>query len=62
MQCRELLHKFAEESKLAVRALFSQARACTPCILFFDEVSTTFSFVHLHFFEEKKEITRQILF
>ncbi|XP_016649247.1 PREDICTED: cell division control protein 48 homolog C-like [Prunus mume] len=34
----ELLNKKWEESEKAVRTLFSRARACTPCILFFDEV------------------------
>ncbi|CAB4281697.1 unnamed protein product [Prunus armeniaca] len=34
----ELLNKWVEESEKAVRTLFSRARACTPCILFFDEL------------------------
>ncbi|BBH04322.1 cell division cycle 48C [Prunus dulcis] len=34
----ELLNKWVGESEKAVRTLFSRARACTPCILFFDEV------------------------
>ncbi|BBH04323.1 cell division cycle 48C [Prunus dulcis] len=34
----ELLNKKWGESEKAVRTLFSRARACTPCILFFDEV------------------------
>ncbi|XP_038882465.1 cell division control protein 48 homolog C [Benincasa hispida] len=34
----ELLNKYVGESELAVRTLFSRARACSPCILFFDEV------------------------
>uniref|UniRef100_A0A7N0TP70 AAA+ ATPase domain-containing protein n=1 Tax=Kalanchoe fedtschenkoi TaxID=63787 RepID=A0A7N0TP70_KALFE len=34
----ELLNKYCGESEKAVRALFSRARTCTPCIIFFDEV------------------------
>ncbi|KAJ8760071.1 hypothetical protein K2173_010927 [Erythroxylum novogranatense] len=34
----ELLDKYVGESELAVRTLFSRARTCSPCILFFDEV------------------------
>ncbi|ERN13614.1 hypothetical protein AMTR_s00049p00071550 [Amborella trichopoda] len=34
----ELLSKYVGESELAVRILFNRARACSPCILFFDEV------------------------
>ncbi|KAI7980082.1 hypothetical protein LOK49_Contig202G00013 [Camellia lanceoleosa] len=34
----ELLNKYVGESELAVRTIFSRARACAPCILFFDEV------------------------
>ncbi|XP_022967717.1 cell division control protein 48 homolog C-like [Cucurbita maxima] len=34
----ELLNKYVGESELAVRTLFSRARTCAPCILFFDEV------------------------
>ncbi|KAL4567012.1 hypothetical protein LXL04_022582 [Taraxacum kok-saghyz] len=34
----ELLNKFVGESELAVRTIFSRARTCSPCILFFDEV------------------------
>ncbi|KAF5732860.1 Cell division control protein 48 C isoform 1 [Tripterygium wilfordii] len=34
----ELLHKYVGESERSVRTLFSRARACSPCILFFDEV------------------------
>lgn len=34
----ELLNKYVGESELAVRTLFSRARTCSPCILFFDEV------------------------
>ncbi|KAJ0007054.1 hypothetical protein Pint_28989 [Pistacia integerrima] len=34
----ELLNKYVGESELAVRTLFSRARTCSPCVLFFDEV------------------------
>ncbi|XP_010939645.1 cell division control protein 48 homolog C [Elaeis guineensis] len=34
----ELLNKYVGESELAVRMIFSRARTCSPCILFFDEV------------------------
>ncbi|XP_061365233.1 cell division control protein 48 homolog C [Gastrolobium bilobum] len=34
----ELLNKYVGESELAVRTLFSRARTCAPCIVFFDEV------------------------
>ncbi|EXC33011.1 Cell division control protein 48-C-like protein [Morus notabilis] len=34
----ELLNKYVGESELAVRTLFSRAKTCSPCILFFDEV------------------------
>ncbi|PSS24894.1 Cell division control protein 48 C like [Actinidia chinensis var. chinensis] len=34
----ELLSKYVGESKLAVRTIFSRARTCSPCVLFFDEV------------------------
>ncbi|XP_060674314.1 cell division control protein 48 homolog C isoform X2 [Ziziphus jujuba] len=34
----ELLNKYVGESEQAVRTLFSRARTCSPCILFFDEV------------------------
>ncbi|KAB5530194.1 hypothetical protein DKX38_020275 [Salix brachista] len=34
----ELLNKYVGESELAVRTLFSRARTCSPCIIFFDEV------------------------
>ncbi|KAL2494912.1 Cell division control protein 48-like protein C [Forsythia ovata] len=34
----ELLSKYVGESELAVRTIFSRARTCSPCILFFDEV------------------------
>lgn len=34
----ELLNKYVGESELAIRTLFSRARTCSPCILFFDEV------------------------
>ncbi|KAI3879334.1 hypothetical protein MKX03_031803 [Papaver bracteatum] len=34
----ELLAKSVGDSELAVRTIFSRARTCSPCILFFDEV------------------------
>lgn len=34
----ELLNKYVGESEHAVRVLFSRARSCAPCILFFDEM------------------------
>ncbi|KAL5097677.1 hypothetical protein RYX36_002004 [Vicia faba] len=34
----ELLNKYVGESELSVRTLFSRARTCAPCVLFFDEV------------------------
>ncbi|KAL4380655.1 hypothetical protein S245_011973 [Arachis hypogaea] len=34
----ELLNKFVGESEREIRLTFSRARACSPCILFFDEV------------------------
>ncbi|GLT55646.1 hypothetical protein SLA2020_287490 [Shorea laevis] len=36
----ELLQKYLGESEKAVRTLFSRARTCSPCILFFDEVDS----------------------
>ncbi|PWA48732.1 cell division cycle 48C [Artemisia annua] len=36
----ELLNKYVGESELAVRTIFSRARTCSPCILFFDEVDS----------------------
>ncbi|GMP83504.1 hypothetical protein CsSME_00037394 [Camellia sinensis var. sinensis] len=41
----ELLNKYVGESELAVRTIFSRARTCAPCILFFDEVSGLLLFV-----------------
>lgn len=38
MKGPELLNKYVGESELAVRTIFSRARTCSPCILFFDEV------------------------
>ncbi|KAI9110673.1 hypothetical protein K1719_018539 [Acacia pycnantha] len=38
IQGPELLNKYVGESELAVRTLFSRARTCSPCIIFFDEV------------------------
>ncbi|MFS7983033.1 putative AAA+ ATPase domain, ATPase, AAA-type, core, AAA ATPase, AAA+ lid domain-containing protein [Helianthus anomalus] len=34
----EFLNKYAGESELALRTIFSRARTCSPCILFFDEI------------------------
>ncbi|CAK8530202.1 unnamed protein product [Lathyrus sativus] len=34
----EPLNKYVGESELAVRTLFSRARTCAPCVLFFDEI------------------------
>ncbi|KAF5780060.1 putative AAA+ ATPase domain, ATPase, AAA-type, core [Helianthus annuus] len=34
----ELLNKYVGESELALRTIFSRARTCSPCILFFDEI------------------------
>lgn len=34
----ELLNKYVGESESEVRKIFSRARTCAPCILFFDEV------------------------
>ncbi|KAK4786902.1 hypothetical protein SAY86_010735 [Trapa natans] len=36
----ELLNKFVGESERAVRTLFSRAKTCAPCIIFFDEVDS----------------------
>ncbi|KAI3905329.1 hypothetical protein MKX01_040020, partial [Papaver californicum] len=36
----ELLNKYVGESELAIRTIFSRARTCSPCILFFGEVET----------------------
>ncbi|XP_028099104.1 cell division control protein 48 homolog C-like [Camellia sinensis] len=36
----KLLNKYVGESELAVRTIFSRARTCAPCILFFDEGRT----------------------
>ncbi|KAJ0683794.1 putative AAA+ ATPase domain, ATPase, AAA-type, core, AAA ATPase, AAA+ lid domain-containing protein [Helianthus annuus] len=36
----ELLNKYVGESELALRTIFSRARTCSPCILFFDELLT----------------------
>ncbi|EYU30345.1 hypothetical protein ABFS82_10G141600 [Erythranthe guttata] len=38
IQGPELLNKYVGETELAVRTIFSRARICSPCILFFDEV------------------------
>ncbi|XP_016539024.2 cell division control protein 48 homolog C [Capsicum annuum] len=34
----EILNKYVGESELAIRTLFTRARTCAPCILFFDEM------------------------
>ncbi|KAJ0499935.1 putative AAA+ ATPase domain, ATPase, AAA-type, core, AAA ATPase, AAA+ lid domain-containing protein [Helianthus annuus] len=34
----EIMNKYVGESELAVRNIFSRARTCSPCIIFFDEV------------------------
>ncbi|OIT22303.1 PREDICTED: cell division control protein 48 homolog C [Nicotiana attenuata] len=34
----EILNKYVGESELAIRTLFTRARTCSPCILFFDEM------------------------
>ncbi|RZC90586.1 hypothetical protein C5167_029719 [Papaver somniferum] len=34
----ELLNKYVGETEKAIREIFTRARACSPCILFFDEV------------------------
>ncbi|KAJ4828483.1 Cell division control protein 48 C [Turnera subulata] len=34
----EVLNKYVGESELAIRKIFSRARTCSPCVLFFDEV------------------------
>ncbi|KAI3877768.1 hypothetical protein MKW98_020249 [Papaver atlanticum] len=34
----ELLNKYVGETERAIRELFTRARSCSPCILFFDEV------------------------
>ncbi|PRQ28092.1 putative ATPase, AAA-type, core, P-loop containing nucleoside triphosphate hydrolase [Rosa chinensis] len=36
----ELLNKYVGESELQLRTIFSSARMCSPCILFFDEVDS----------------------
>ncbi|XP_051147250.1 cell division control protein 48 homolog C-like [Andrographis paniculata] len=38
IKAAELMNKYVGESEAAVRALFNRARACAPCIVFFDEV------------------------
>lgn len=42
----ELLNKYVGESERAVRQLFTRARASSPCILFFDEVSSRIDHKH----------------
>ncbi|KAH9325944.1 hypothetical protein KI387_006122, partial [Taxus chinensis] len=34
----ELLNKYVGESELAIRTIFTRARTCSPCLLFFDEI------------------------
>ncbi|KAM0335253.1 hypothetical protein ACHAQA_000297 [Verticillium albo-atrum] len=36
----ELLNKYVGESERAVRELFTRAKSCAPCILFFDEMDS----------------------
>eukprot|EP01029_Cantina_marsupialis_P013998 TRINITY_DN30_c0_g5_i1.p1 TRINITY_DN30_c0_g5~~TRINITY_DN30_c0_g5_i1.p1 ORF type:complete len:724 (-),score=207.32 TRINITY_DN30_c0_g5_i1:196-2367(-) len=36
----ELLNKYVGASEGAVRSVFARARACTPCIVFFDEIDS----------------------
>eukprot|EP01029_Cantina_marsupialis_P013997 TRINITY_DN30_c0_g2_i1.p1 TRINITY_DN30_c0_g2~~TRINITY_DN30_c0_g2_i1.p1 ORF type:complete len:745 (-),score=246.73 TRINITY_DN30_c0_g2_i1:179-2413(-) len=36
----ELLNKYVGASEEAVRSVFNRARACTPCIVFFDEIDS----------------------
>jgi hypothetical protein len=43
----ELLNKYVGESEMAVRTLFSRARTCSPCILFFDEVCGSLCMINL---------------
>ncbi|XP_060669195.1 cell division control protein 48 homolog C, partial [Ziziphus jujuba] len=38
IQGPELLDKYVGESERAIRTLFSRARTCSPCIIFFDEM------------------------
>ncbi|KAG0134019.1 P-loop containing nucleoside triphosphate hydrolase protein [Tuber indicum] len=38
IQGPELLSKYVGESERAVRQVFSRARACIPCVIFFDEL------------------------
>ncbi|KAJ0683792.1 putative AAA+ ATPase domain, ATPase, AAA-type, core, AAA ATPase, AAA+ lid domain-containing protein [Helianthus annuus] len=40
----EIMNKYVGESELAVRNIFSRARTCSPCIIFFDEVRFSSSF------------------
>lgn len=43
IQGPEILNKYVGESELTIRTLFTRARTCAPCILFFDEVLITLS-------------------
>lgn len=38
IKAAEILNKYVGESELAIRTIFTRARTCSPCILFFDEV------------------------
>ncbi|KAF5780051.1 putative ATPase, AAA-type, core, P-loop containing nucleoside triphosphate hydrolase [Helianthus annuus] len=38
MKGPEIMSKYVGESELAVRNIFSRARTCSPCIIFFDEL------------------------
>lgn len=34
----ELFSKYVGESERAIRNIFKRARACSPCVIFFDEI------------------------
>lgn len=34
----ELFSKYVGESEAAIRNIFKRARACSPCVIFFDEI------------------------
>lgn len=48
-RAQNFLNKYIGESELAVRTIFSRARTCSPCILFFDEVILALDFFFLLF-------------